>query len=105
MTGDDYLAVIWTATGEFPGYIAAVLLIDRIGRKKSMAVLALISVISTFSLAKCGAMSTSLIAVLLFCSRGSIAGWYQVLFVYTPEVYTTTLRAVALGEITYYIEA
>ena len=99
MTADDYLTVIWTSAAEFPGYLATALLIDRVGRKKSIFLLSLISVVCTFSLVKCSDMSRAVIVALLFCSRGTIAGWMQVLFVYTPEVYATKLRSLAMGEI------
>ena len=93
------MALIWASIAEFPGYLAAILLIDQIGRKKSIAVLSLISVVSMFCLAKCTVMSRSFLTIMLFCSRGSITGWMQVLIAYTPEVYATRLRAVAMGEI------
>ncbi len=99
LTSNDYMALIWASIAEFPGYLAAILLIDQIGRKKSIAVLSLISVVSMFCLAKCTVMSRSFLTIMLFCSRGSITGWMQVLIAYTPEVYATRLRAVAMGEI------
>ena len=99
MTENDYLTVIVTTAAEFPAYIVAISLIDLIGRKKTMALMLLIAAVSTFCLTKCRLMSRGVIELLLFCSRGAAAGWAQVLYVYTPEVYATKLRAVAIGRL------
>ena len=34
---------------------------------------------------------------MLFIGRGAMAGVFQVVYLYTPEVYPTNLRAVAYG--------
>ena len=36
--------------------------------------------------------------VMLFVARGTMAGVFQVVYLYTPEVYPTNLRAVAYGK-------
>lgn len=38
-----------------------------------------------------------LLTVMLFFARGIIAGVFQAAYVYTPEVYPTSLRAVGVG--------
>ena len=35
---------------------------------------------------------------MLFVARGTMAGVFQVVYLYTPEVYPTNLRAVAYGK-------
>ena len=37
------------------------------------------------------------LTVMLFLARGIIAGVFQAAYVYTPEVYPTSLRAVGVG--------
>ena len=41
--------------------------------------------------------SRSVLIVFIFVCRGLISAVYQVLFVYTPEVYPTNIRALGLG--------
>lgn len=36
--------------------------------------------------------------IVLFTARGAAAGFFQTVYVYTPEVYPTKLRALAMGE-------
>ena len=38
------------------------------------------------------------IVLVLFTARGAAAGFFQTVYVYTPEVYPTKLRALAMGE-------
>lgn len=35
---NDYVELIWTTFAEFPGTILAMVLIDRIGRKRTLAI-------------------------------------------------------------------
>ncbi len=84
---------------EFPGFFAAAMLVDRIGRKKTMALLAIIAMVSVACLTECSLMSKWVVGVLLFCGRGSAVGCYQTLLLYTPEVYPTRLRALAMGNV------
>ena len=37
------------------------------------------------------------VVVVLFVARGAAAGFFQTVYVYTPEVYPTKLRALAMG--------
>ena len=92
----DYVELIWTTLAEFPGTILAMVLIDRIGRKSTLAVLAALFAVSTACVAEC-AMSKTLLIVALFGARGCSAGFFQTVYVYTAEVFPTRFRAVALG--------
>ena len=98
LASEDYVKLIWTTFAEFPGTILAFILIDWIGRKKTMAILSFLFAISTLGVIECQASKIGLI-FLLFCSRGFATGLLQSVYVYTPEAYPTNLRAVALGKI------
>ncbi len=39
LTTQDYLNLVYTTSGEFPGVILALLLIDKLGRVKTIALL------------------------------------------------------------------
>ena len=97
MTGSDYVELLWTTFAEFPGYLFALILIDPLGRKKSMALQLLIFSLATLTLLGCGGMSKAAMGIALFVARGTAAGVYQTLYVYTPEVYPTNVRALAMG--------
>ena len=98
LASEDYVKLIWTTFAEFPGTILAFVLIDWIGRKKTLAIQSLFFAISTLGVMECSANKTMLI-ILLFCSRGFATGLLQSVYVYTPEAYPTNLRAVALGKL------
>ena len=38
------------------------------------------------------------VVIVLFTARGVAAGFFQTVYVYTPEVYPTKLRALAMGK-------
>ena len=90
--------MIWTTFAEFPGTILACVLIDWIGRKKTLTIQSIIFAISTLGVMECS-ISKNFLIVLLFCSRGAATGLLQSVYVYTPEAYPTNLRAVALGKL------
>lgn len=41
--------------------------------------------------------SRTILTIILFMARGVIAGLFQAAYVYTPEVYPTSLRSVGVG--------
>ncbi len=96
LTSGDYVKLIWTTFAEFPGTILSFVLIDWIGRKKTLAIQSLFFAISILGVMEC-ATSKTVLVVLLFCSRGFATGLLQSVYVFTSEAYPTSLRAVALG--------
>uniref|UniRef100_A0A8R1HUC3 MFS domain-containing protein n=1 Tax=Caenorhabditis japonica TaxID=281687 RepID=A0A8R1HUC3_CAEJA len=95
LTRSDYFDLLSTTLAEFPGLIITVLIIEWFGRKKTMAVEYAIFAIFTFLLYFC--LDRFTVTVLIFVARAFISGAFQCAYVYTPEVYPTTLRAVGLG--------
>ena len=93
---DDYVQLVWTTCAEFPGTVLALLLIDRLGRKKTLALQAAIFALATLCLVECGGSRWFFVTV-LFTARGAAMGFFQTLYVYTSEVYPTKLRALAMG--------
>ncbi|KAJ8313044.1 hypothetical protein KUTeg_010417 [Tegillarca granosa] len=72
LTTSDYVDLTWTTFAEFPGLFVTVITIEKIGRKPVL----------TF---------------FLFVARAFISGAFQAAYVYTPEVYPTSMRAIGLG--------
>lgn len=91
----DYFDVIWTSVGEFPGVIVTIFLVDSLGRKRSMYVLALIAIVLQCLLFLC--LNRVGATVLLMAIRCSLVGYSAVVFVYTPEAYPTSIRAMGMG--------
>ncbi|XP_034235778.1 synaptic vesicle 2-related protein [Thrips palmi] len=96
LTTTDYIDLLWTTLAEFPGIFATIFVIERFGRKRTMAVQFVIFAVCIYFLLICSA-ERSFLTAMLFMARGIIAGVFQAAYVYTPEVYPTPLRAVGVG--------
>ncbi|KAL3145940.1 hypothetical protein ABBQ38_015300 [Trebouxia sp. C0009 RCD-2024] len=90
---EDLLSIFVTSTAEMPGMLFASLLVDFLGRKRTLVA----------SLLLCGAATSALVwapsshTVLLFLGRAAVMASYTTLYVYTPEVYPTQVRSFGLG--------
>ncbi|XP_078082239.1 synaptic vesicle 2-related protein [Mustelus asterias] len=91
----DYTDLLWTTLSEFPGVLVTLWIIDRIGRKKTMALSFLI--FSFFALLLFICVGRLALTAFLFIARAFISGGFQAAYVYTPEVYPTATRALGLG--------
>ncbi|XP_014674862.1 PREDICTED: synaptic vesicle 2-related protein-like [Priapulus caudatus] len=91
----DYTDLLWTTLAEGPGLLVTFFIIDRIGRKKTMAVEFALFSLFTFLLFMCS--TRGMLTFFIFVARAFVSGAFQAIYVYTPEVYPTTFRAVGLG--------
>ena len=92
----DYNHLLWTTLAEFPGIMVSLLLIEKIGRKKTLAIEFLLFTITLTLLFNCSS-SRPVVTAVLFMARALGSGLFQVAYVYTPEVYPNTLRSVGVG--------
>ncbi|XP_066262466.1 synaptic vesicle 2-related protein isoform X4 [Euwallacea similis] len=92
----DYIDLLWTTLAEFPGIFITISIIERFGRKKTMAVQFIAYAICCSFLVICPG-KRAILTLMLFLARGIIAGVFQAAYVYTPEVYPTSLRSVGVG--------
>ncbi|XP_054280439.1 synaptic vesicle 2-related protein [Macrosteles quadrilineatus] len=92
----DYMDLLWTTLAEFPGIFLTIFVIERFGRKYTMAVQFVFFTLCISLLFIC-VESRAILTVTLFLARGVIAGVFQAAYVYTPEVYPTPLRSVGVG--------
>ncbi|KAM9735210.1 synaptic vesicle 2-related protein-like [Menidia menidia] len=95
LTSTDYKDLLWTTLAEFPGLLVVLLAVDYLGRKKSMALCFFMFSLCVLPLFAC--IGRIALTIFIFISRAFISGGYQVVFVYTPEVFPTETRALAMG--------
>nr|CAR63523.1 putative synaptic vesicle 2-related protein [Angiostrongylus cantonensis] len=95
LTRKDYFDLLSTTMAEFPGLLITVVIIEWFGRKKTMALEFALFSLFTFALYFC--LDRFTVTMMIFVARAFISGAFQCAYVYTPEVYPTTLRAVGLG--------
>ena len=96
LTKDDYIKILWTTFAEIPGTFLSAALVDPLGRKMTTIFLFIVYAVSVMSLAGCSVGKNYLLTA-LFCARGSSLAVFQLLWVLTPELYPTNLRAAAMG--------
>ena len=92
---NDYWNLFWTSTGDIPGLILTAILVDLIGRKPSLIAENMAFGVTCLLLFIC--MQKTPMVALLFIARAFISATFQVLYVYTPEVYPTEVRALSIG--------
>jgi putative MFS transporter len=94
-TLDVYLLLALSALSQFPGYAAAIWLVERIGRKPTLAAFLLLGGVSAFAFAI--ADSTPMyVAALFFVGFFNLGAWGAV-YPYTSELFPTRLRSSAFG--------
>ena len=96
-SGWGYLALflVVSALTQFPGYLASMILVERWGRKKTLALFLILGGVSGFAFAT----STSFLAVLVslaFVGFFNLGAWGAV-YAYTPELFPTQFRATGFG--------
>jgi MFS family permease len=91
----DYVKILWAAAAELPGLLITLVVIEVLGRKKTMAIEFVICMIGFLLLFICS--SDIVLTLFLFLIRAFTSGVFQAVYVYTPEVYPTTTRAFGMG--------
>lgn len=91
----DYLKIMWAAAAELPGIAVTLLVVDFLGRKWTMAIEFVASMVGFLLLFVC--TSDIVLTFFLFFIRAFTTGAFQVVYIYTPEVYPTHNRALGVG--------
>jgi MFS transporter, putative metabolite:H+ symporter len=94
-TIDVYLLLTLSALSQFPGYAASMWLVERVGRKPTLAAFLFLGGISAFAfgVAESPAMY---VAALFFVGFFNLGAWGAV-YPYTSELFPTRLRSSAFG--------
>jgi putative MFS transporter len=90
-----YAFLVASALAQFPGYLTSMLLVDRIGRKKTLALFLVLGGVSGFAFATAGDFATVIVS-LVFVSYFNLGAWGAV-YPYTSELYPTQYRATGFG--------
>lgn len=90
-----YINVFITSLAELPGLLLSAVIVDRVGRKISMAIMSILTFIFLLPLLIHQPVTST--TVLLFGARMFANGTFAVASVYAPEVYPTSLRATGAG--------
>jgi putative MFS transporter len=90
-----YLLLTLSALSQFPGYAAAIWLVERIGRKPTLAAFLFLGGISAYAFAVADT-KTVFVTALFFVGFFNLGAWGAV-YPYTSETFPTRLRSSAFG--------
>ena len=94
-TIDVYLLLALSAVSQFPGYAAAIWLVERVGRKPTLAAFLALGGVSAYAFAVSDS-APQYVAALFFVGFFNLGAWGAV-YPYTSELFPTRLRASAFG--------
>jgi putative MFS transporter len=92
---DVYLLLTLSALSQFPGYAAAIWLVERIGRKPTLAAFLVLGGVSAYAFAVADTQAVYVTA-LFFVGFFNLGAWGAV-YPYTSETFPTRLRSSAFG--------
>lgn len=90
-----YLLLTLSALSQFPGYGAAIWLVERIGRKPTLAAFLILGGVSAYAFAVADSQGVYVTA-LFFVGFFNLGAWGAV-YPYTSELFPTRLRSTAFG--------
>ena len=94
-TIDVYLLLALAAVSQFPGYAAAIWLVERVGRKPTLAAFLALGGVSAYAFAVSDS-APQYVAAPFFVGFFNLGAWGAV-YPYTSELFPTRLRASAFG--------
>jgi hypothetical protein len=95
MTRETFIDLLIASSGELVGMAFTLVALNRLGRKKTQALEFLFTAL--FLLLLLAIDDRTGRTLILLGARAGIAGGFQAAFVYTPEVYPTSLRSTGMG--------
>lgn len=90
-----YIDVFITSLAEFPGLVLSAIIVDKLGRKFSMAIMMLLGFVLLLPLLS--QQGEILTTASLFGARMFISATFTVACIYAPEVYPTSIRSTGVG--------
>ncbi|XP_035829523.1 putative transporter SVOPL [Aplysia californica] len=95
LTGKDYTTMLLSTMGEFICLPVNMVLIDWLGRRKNAAFNLFMAAILVLIIQL--DMPRSVFTIVLFCIRGFSAAFGNLLYIYSSEIYPTTIRTLGMG--------
>eukprot|EP01090_Pellita_catalonica_P006390 TRINITY_DN1659_c0_g1_i4.p1 TRINITY_DN1659_c0_g1~~TRINITY_DN1659_c0_g1_i4.p1 ORF type:complete len:489 (-),score=26.74 TRINITY_DN1659_c0_g1_i4:312-1778(-) len=95
----EYFSTFIASCAEFPGIITTALVIERVGRKKLNTILLIITAVCTTLLSMYEYYPYAVGLFLVVVGRAAVTSAFGVIWVYTPEVYPTTIRSTGMGAV------
>ncbi len=93
--GNVYVNLIYSVIAQFPGYLASMFLVEKWGRRSTLATFLILGGFSGYVFATATSY-TAFIAGLFFVSFFNLGAWGAV-YPYTAELFPTQLRATGFG--------
>ncbi|XP_072989680.1 organic cation/carnitine transporter 7-like [Typha latifolia] len=90
-----YMDVFITSFAEIPGLLVSAALVDRVGRKISMWAMLFIS--CAFLVPLLFHQKEAITTTLLFGARTCVTGSFNIIYIFAPETYPTSVRSTGLG--------
>lgn len=95
LTKEDFMSALWSSSGELPGILIAIFVVDIIGRRPLLGYMFGLTAISFVLLLTCiGRVSETIV---FFVGRAVSTGAFQGVYLYTNEIYPAKVRASAMG--------
>lgn len=95
LSPEDYNENIIATAGEVPGIIVTFIVIDKLGRRLTIGWEALLMALAMVLVIPC--ISLTFQTTALFVMRGAADGLFQAAYVYTSEIYPSSIRGLGLG--------
>eukprot|EP01043_Picozoa_sp_COSAG02_P028799 COSAG02_NODE_1762_length_11027_cov_27.491947_12_plen_836_part_00 len=95
LTADDYIDSFISTSGEFPGIILTVFLIDILGRRPLLGYMYGICALAFVVILPCIGRAAE--TAVFFVARGASNGFFQGVYLFTNELYPADIRATGMG--------
>ena len=96
LSDGEYADIFLSSFGEIPGLIIAIMIVDKIGRRRSMAFTVIATAVFLLPVAS-SSISKAVRDIMLFGGRSAAFAAFTVLYIFAGEVYPTSIRSTGVG--------
>ena len=96
LSDGEYADIFFSSFGEIPGLIVAIMIVDKIGRRRSMAFTVIATAVFLLPVAS-SSISKAVRDIMLFGGRSAAFAAFTVLYIFAGEVYPTSIRSTGVG--------